>query len=533
MKITLISLQNSEVVREEIGLGIITSFLRQAGHEVLLTRVNPENIDLDEIVEFNPEIVGFTAYRKDKNSLIKVSKKLRELLKESYICAGGLLPSYYPEELLNETNDIDFVVIGEGEITMLNVVKSIENKEEFTNIKGIAFKHNNKVVVNSQQEPIKDMDILPFQSRDLLLKHNIKYAYLSGSRGCKKQCTFCNSRSFWNGWKGKTISKLVDEVEYIVNEFNIHTFKILDGSFEDSNIYSKNERVMAFANEVLKRKLDISYHINLRAESYKLFTEDDIQTLKKSGLICVFIGIESGNQEDLSLYGKSARLVDCSNALSFFKKHDIYVEIGFINFNPYSTIDRLSQNVDFLEKNNRASILYYLTIRLEVYEGSFLCKRILRDKLNIDCNYYEDENHRYIDRNIQKFGEFVNNYYNELRSKLNLDIITYFGIGYNSRIENLKRRTKKESTINVIKAIDTNVQNIMSNINTLNAQWFRKLIELAKDWNEQEVIDITNKYHDVDSINECIAQLKNYNVKLYKELLKNDSEMLFVYENFL
>ena len=387
MKISLISIRDSFGVTsgEEPGLGAIASYMRREGHEVLVSVIDCINMNIQEIVDFNPNLIGFTAYNMHKDDIIKISYSLKNEMPWARICAGGPMPTYYYTEFLQEAKCIDFVVIGEGEITLLEVVSHIKNnsfEENKKNINGIAYLQDGIIYKTGARKQSVDIDTLPYPSKDLLIKNKVKSAFINGSRGCLKGCTFCCSRDFWSlngcsGWKSRKITSMVDEIEYIAKNHDIYSFVILDNSFEDAGI----EKVMDFARELIKRKIDISYWFSLRSETCKEFRQKDFELLKKSGLIGMFLGVESGNAEDLKLYGKTATVEDNIQAIQLLNNNGISINAGFININPYSTADRLLKNLSFLYEHFDTLLVAGLNTRLRLYRGTGLNNLFKREGL--------------------------------------------------------------------------------------------------------------------------------------------------------
>lgn len=349
MKVTLLALytEGMQLWQEEIGLCSLASFLRRAGYEVQLISYLESDIDYKEILDFKPDLLGISLYDINKNAAYRVSGKLRQLMPELFLCFGGNLPTYFDEGILEECKDVDFVIRGEGENVLLEVVSKSDLKASMREIKGVTFREGEQIIVNESQELICDLDSLPFPARDLLIQNHSKSAQISTSRGCKAKCTFCASQLFWKRWRGRSVKNIVDELEYIVNTYGIRTFNFIDGSFEDPG--DDSDRLWQIAREIVDRKLFISYFCHMRAEFYKNASDEQLRLLKESGLCGVCTGLESGNKRDLRLYGKIANHYDMDRAIHIFNEYGINIEPGFINFNPYSTLEGLRENINFLK----------------------------------------------------------------------------------------------------------------------------------------------------------------------------------------
>ena len=169
LKTMLIAVCNDSinVAWEEIGICYIASYLRQNGYEVSLMQKKEEDIDFSFIEKLNPDIIGFTIYEGSKKSTFNTAFKIKQRLPGVLMCGGGAYPTYCYEELLQEAPFFDFAIRGEGERTFLELLRRIENGENLCGLKGLVYRHSDKIVVNDEQNLIEDLNILTFPARDI------------------------------------------------------------------------------------------------------------------------------------------------------------------------------------------------------------------------------------------------------------------------------------------------------------------------------------------------------------------------------
>lgn len=535
MKNLLISIQEYDDIREEVGLEMIASFLRKESHIVKIIVIQDANDCEKEINQFEPDIVGISAYLNNKDVVIEICKKIKKINQKIFIGIGGYLPSYYPEEILNASKDIDVAIIGEGELIWSDLVKRLEANDSLYDVKGIAYILEGQYYINEPHETIKDMDMIPIQCRDMMVDNKLNYAYLSTSRGCEKHCTFCCSSKFWkneNGtWKGKCIEKIIEEIEYIIKCYGIHTFHIQDNSFEDG---MKENKVMLFAREVIRRNLDISYHLNIRAEFYKKLNKKDIEILKLSGLVSFFVGIESDNKYDLKLYGKTATIEDNHNAMELYRDNGVFVDIGFINFNPYSTAESLRSNINFLGKYNKAAEIYLISSRLMIFKGTSLYTKIQKDGLIKKGDFADYYRYNYINENIGFLAEYTHNIFEYLIKECNYSRVLVYALRYRYILENLKRRVTDLTFLAFINEIQERNNSLIVQVNDNNVNWFNKLIDIVTDnWDIKKADEITDLYLNKEKINYFVSQLEKSNGILLKELIKYNKKYLAIYKKYI
>ena len=148
MKILLLAVfcNGMNELYEELGIASITSVLRQHGYETMLMQEYEQNIDYEKIREFKPDVVGFCVYDISKNAVYRVVDKVKDIFPAAFVFVGGTLPTYYHVEILEQKNNIDCCVRGEGEYTVLELVKKLESRKTLTEIYGITYKENGETV---------------------------------------------------------------------------------------------------------------------------------------------------------------------------------------------------------------------------------------------------------------------------------------------------------------------------------------------------------------------------------------------------
>lgn len=378
VKIALASIYNDfmQPEVEELGICLITSILREHGYEVLLFCDDEHKVDYDQLLAFQPDIIGFTEYKVSEDSVNHVIRKVKEILPEIKVCLGGKHPSISTQEVMNANPLIDFVIRGEGEYPFLELVQALETGSDLSVIQNLVYYQDGQIVENELRPLIQDLDSLPYPARDILQTKQLQAAYISTSRGCKSVCGFCSIKLFNPKWRGRSVMNVVDELEHIMNTDQIRIFNFMDSSLEDPD--DDLERLTGIANEILRRGLKISYSGNIRAEFTRKVTPEIMDLLVESGMSAVCIGFEAGNEEDLRIYNKIAHVEENHQAAQLFQQHDIVISPGFIAFNPYSTIDKLRTNIDFLAEYGLAP---KFQTRLWAYKGTRIFNKLQEDGL--------------------------------------------------------------------------------------------------------------------------------------------------------
>lgn len=529
MKILLLSilLEKNAILTEEIGLCSIAAYLEKEGCEVYLDNTTRTYIDYQKIIDLSPDIIAIPMYSTTEKIIYDVCSDIKKALPKCKFIIGGYWPTLYAKELLGKYPIYDYAVIGEGEISFTNLIKAIENGKNLADVKGIAYRSDNVIKVTEREKLIKDLDTLPFPKRDLLENNKLKYAYISTSRGCIANCTFCWHQKFWNTnknnrWRGRSPENIIEEIKQIVEKYNVNRFWFIDDSFEDSNDKSL-DRMMKICQLIIEEELNITFETYFRAEVYRNLSTDKIDLLIKAGLVGVIIGIESGNISDLKLYNKVATLEDNYKVVEFFRSHGIAVDIGFINFNPYSTVGKLRENIKYLEKTKFASVLYYLVERCGITEFSSIYYKIKQDGLLIKEEEIGCYAYNYVDEKIGKLSDYL--YY---KYHANENSKVYF---YAKKIGSVIREEFKLiyyikrnfisnlEVVNSIKKHEQKYWNLLNEINGNNAIFFNEMLDLVEvGWNYKKAEEISEKYLSLDYVKGISDQLEKNRIHLYIEL---------------
>jgi len=390
---------------EEPGLDALSMYLEfHYNYEPVIISVNDYEELSSKIKLYNPDIVGFTSYLYNIKKVLKFSK----LTKDEFnipICLGGIAATAYYDDIIKVDSGLDFIVVGEGEIPFSQLIKCIQNDDlDYSNIPNLIYKTDNGYIKNEYKRQLISLDDDIFPKHKLLYK-KVEFAFLSSSRGCVKNCSFCISRNFWGKWRGRCIKSIIDEIVYIIDNFGIVNFFITDNSFEDPSL----DRTFSILEEIRKRDLNIVLRVFMRPETMLKINENQFNLLRSSGIYNIYLGVESGNEKDLILYNKPHTLEQNNSAINILKKEKIGCQnFGFINLNPYSDYNTLFNNANFLNQNSCFTIKKFMSI-YKNFKGTSIYNRIQEDGLLKDQNYLDFDNttnYNFVNIVAQKFYDF-------------------------------------------------------------------------------------------------------------------------------
>ena len=346
-----------------LGLAAIGSFLREKGYEVEFKQCLPDKgeDELDRASELEADVYGFQLNIVNYWQVHSIVKKIKARKPNAVTVFGGPFLASLSEKILKNESMFDFIIVGDGEFTLLELLHKLESEENnFSEISGLVWKNESgAVVINEKRRVVENLDIFPFPARDFLeeamqngkLTESLR---ISTSRGCVASCNFCcvnlyNRVQKGRSWRGRSPKHVVDELEYLSKTYGARVFNFADSSFEDPGEPGK-ARAAEICQEIIRRKLPLSAKIYMRCETMK--TEKDIELLrlyKKAGIDVIIPGVEVGSDDELKLYGKKATFEDNLRTIRILKELDLfYILPGFIMFGPYSTLKTIKTNIEFL-----------------------------------------------------------------------------------------------------------------------------------------------------------------------------------------
>lgn len=359
-----------------IGAAYIAAYLRKHGHNVQFIDALGSGVDiftkegeatlrgltLPEIVDRIPDgldVIGVTNLFSHAWPMVrKLTHMIKEKFPEVPIVTGGINQTAIPDFVLSH-GTIDYVVLGEGEITFLKLVERLEKKQSTDDLNGIAYMRDGKPVVKEKQltDLIEDLDILPFPAYDLLPIENYiqtrsphgasrgKCLQMIATRGCIYTCTFCTAPKMWlPKWRCRSSKNVVDEMEHWHKLYGINDFH-----FEDLSMIFDRSWAIEFADEVLKRDMKITWQMPNGTRS-EIFDDEVIDKLKASGCSNVAFAPESGCPKTLSLVEKDLDMEDIvGGSRRLVKKGFVVCAFFCIGF-PHDTIEGIKKSFKFMRK---------------------------------------------------------------------------------------------------------------------------------------------------------------------------------------
>ncbi|MBW1776781.1 MAG: cobalamin-dependent protein [Deltaproteobacteria bacterium] len=349
------------------GLYYVAAVLQAAGVETVVAdlhgfRGRSEAIR-ERIAAIQPDVIGISVLHANRWGAVDIARIAKAVRPETPVVFGGVGATFLWDHFLLRFPEIDYVVLGEGEYSFLELVRALDAGDAgaVRGIRGLAFRDAGHPVRTGPREPIPDLDALPHPAR------TFTYSHILLSRGCPGRCTFCASPRFWPGpLRSHSADYFLDELE-MLSDRGVGHFFISDDTFT-----LDPAKVMAICRGIIERNLSITWQAISRVDhvSAKL-----LFWMRKAGCIQISYGVESGSAAVRRRLGKPLQPEKIRRAFALTTRFGILSRAYFIYGSPGETWDTIQATVDLmLQIKPLAAIFYVLTL----FPGTALADGFLR-----------------------------------------------------------------------------------------------------------------------------------------------------------
>ena len=362
--------------QEGYEVGVLDAFVEGWSRDPVPLEEDPENVPSDAIERvglsfreiaarieaFGPDVVGisnlFTCQRKNAHTVCRIVKEIdRNIL----VVIGGKNPTALTDVTMQDRN-IDFAIRGEGEATMLQLIRAIEQGTNFSAVDGVAYREADGTLrVNPKTQFIDDLDTIPFPARHLLpielyfdaaIAHggsliNRRYASVITSRGCPAECFFCSAHgSMGYKFRYRSVENVLAEIDDLVK-----TYRIGEILFEDDNLTMHRERAKKLCNALIERNYNLTWDTPNGLMAITL-DNDLLLKMKQSGCYRVNLAIESGNQHVVNnVIRKPLDLKKVPPMVDYARSIGLQVGLYLVIGNPGETLDQMRESYKFARIN--------------------------------------------------------------------------------------------------------------------------------------------------------------------------------------
>lgn len=387
-----------------LGLMYVAAYTEQhTDHEIEILDMLAEEVTYaqleSELRKRKPDIVGITTTTFTLIDTMIVAKIAKAVNKNIKIILGGPHVYIYPEETIR-LPEVDFLVLGEGELPFVELLQNIDSYESLKSMKGIVFEHEGEIINNGTRKFIEELDSLPFPARHLtkvnkyssLLAKRTPITTMLTSRGCPYKCLFCYRPHLGKKFRARSAVNVVNEMEECAN-MGIKEILVYDDTFTIDR-----QRVMDICSLILKRNLDITWDIRTRVNIVDM---EMLKTLKKARCERIHYGIESANPDILKVLRKGITIPQVELAFKMTKEVGISTLAYFMLGSPTESKEQIMNTIAYAKKLKPdychfaittpypATPLYEMGIRMGMF-GDYWREFAANPRKDFEPQYWEE-----------------------------------------------------------------------------------------------------------------------------------------------
>lgn len=350
-----------------LGFVYIAGSLREAGHEVEVMDAMGLSLSMEQIKEkvadFKPDIVGTTAYTSSIDSALEVLKAVKEVETSIITVIGGVHAHFMYRDVLANNPQVDFVVRGEGEVTLPELVKAIEADSDLRKVDGVIFMRDGKLMKNPDRLFIPDLDsltpawdLLDWTKYTLFVSPGSRVGAIDSSRGCPFTCTFCSQCRFWKEtYRERRPENFVNDIEYLRRTYGVDTFLLTD-EYATRN----RDRWEEILDLLIER--DLGVHLLFETRVSDIIRDADIMwKYKEAGAWHIYVGVEATRQQTLNHFRKDIRCEESYQAIKLINDEGMISECSFILGMPDETSEKIKETVK-LALHYNADFAHFLMV---------------------------------------------------------------------------------------------------------------------------------------------------------------------------
>jgi len=349
-----------------VGLYWVAAALKEHGYHVEVVNWHDvqgrPQVIREALLRTHPDVIGFSILHGNRWGGIDIAGIAKQLNPRVKVVFGGPGATFLWHHLLTHFPEVDFVVIGEGELTFPRLVRHLEGGAASApdHIAGLAFRSGDRVRRTKKAEPIADLDALPLPAK------YFDYRHVASSRGCAWKCRFCGSPGLWGGRiRFRSPTGFVEELEMLYRR-GITFFYV-----SDDTLTVDKGRIIEICRLILERGLKITWYAISRVDCVD---EDVLYWMRKAGCIQISYGIESGSERIRKALNKQITPGQVKKAFRLTKQYGILPRAYFIYGSPGETWETVEETVALMAEIKPLSAVFYI---LDLYPGTDLYDTLL------------------------------------------------------------------------------------------------------------------------------------------------------------
>ncbi|MDY6853835.1 MAG: radical SAM protein [Thermodesulfobacteriota bacterium] len=357
-----------------LGFAWIAAYLEKNGYNVDIFDLQVYSGSIEEVIRNSkPRIVGITGTSNTRFMSFDIARTARKIDENIFTVYGGAHATFTAKDTLENLPEIDAVVSGEGEETMLEIAEAVlRGKTSLSDITGLSYRKNGTIIHNPVRPRIRALESLPLPARHLMnmKDYDLKMDFLdiSGasvmtSRGCPINCSYCSASAMF----GKTLSlrsakNVVDEIEILLTDYEAKGIK-----FFDSTLTLKRGHINSLCDEIMRRRLKFPWECEIRVNTV---SRDLLKMMKEAGCYYVDFGVESASPGVLKAMRKGITIDQVIDVFHWTKDLGILTKVFFTFGHIQETLEDAMATLDFIDKHNKYITSPGIGVGIKIYPGT-------------------------------------------------------------------------------------------------------------------------------------------------------------------
>ncbi len=345
-----------------IGLAYLAAVLEKDGHQVMVIDCPPQHLKYGhidhELSRFQPDIVGITSVTATFNSALKVAQNTKQTYPKALVVLGGPHVTISDDQFLLQHPEVDVVVKGEGEQTIVDLARYVAGTKNLNDVGGIAFSSKGRVTHTAIRPCIQNLDDLPYPAYHYfpLIKYRIFKKIgvpILTSRGCGSNCSFCLVPQIaGNNFRARSPASVLNELQTVKERYHVDFV-----TFNDEIFTYDKQRVLDICSGIKQRKIKVPWDCQTRVD---LISKELLNSMKEANCQSINFGVESANQGILNAMGKGTTVQQNAAAVRMAKEAGLSVTVSLVLGYPGETDQTIHQTIDFIKRTEPDDLYLFL-----------------------------------------------------------------------------------------------------------------------------------------------------------------------------
>ncbi len=342
-----------------LGLVYIAGELRKHGYNVEIYDSMSLQHTLDEVRQNLQrkkfDVLGVSSITASIVAATKMLEISKEVHPESLTVMGNVHPTFQYVELLKDNSSvIDFIVRGEGEVTLPMLLNALTTGQNLETVSGVVYRDGNSIAATPMRSFVKDLDrlepawdLLDWSLYKVYVIPNSRMGTINSSRGCTHQCSFCSQQKFWQrSYRELSPSKFIEQLELLNRKYSVNVVMISD-EYPTKN----RERWEEILDRLISMNLDVSLLLETRVEDI-LRDQDILWKYRQAKILHIYVGVEATNQMSLDIFKKDIKCEESKEALRLIAANGMISECSFVLGMPDETPESIATTLELAKHYN-------------------------------------------------------------------------------------------------------------------------------------------------------------------------------------